>query len=93
MLDVPRARGVDWLEPGEHIYPEDLEAAEREQRVTFPIHVLALNATGVHLFDYLRFEEVVPVCEASGRWESLIVAAPLRIVGGTGSPLNPLAIF
>ena len=33
LLDVPRARGVSWLEPGEHIFSEDLEAAESEQGV------------------------------------------------------------
>ena len=34
-----------------------------------------------------------PRCEAEGRWEFLFVAAPLRVAGGTGSPLNPVAIF
>ena len=57
------------------------------------IHVLALNAMGIHLLDYLQFEELVPRCEQEGRWEFLFVAAPLRIEGGTGSPLNPIAIF
>ena len=61
--------------------------------MAFPIHVLALNAMGVHLLDYLQFEDVAPHCEATGRWEFLFVAAPLRIVRGTGSPLNPIAIF
>src|SRR5207237_2712395 len=28
LLDVPRARGVPWLEPGENVFREDLEAAE-----------------------------------------------------------------
>jgi kynurenine formamidase len=51
------------------------------------------NAMGVHLLDYLQFEDVVRHCEAVGRWEFLFVAAPLRIVGGTGSPVNPTAIF
>jgi kynurenine formamidase len=158
LLDVPRARGVPWLEPGDHIFREDLETAEREQGVTvaqgdillvrtghsrrlaergpwdtatakaglhptvapflaerriavlgsdgnsdtapsstegvaFPIHVLALNAMGVHLLDYLQFEDLVAACERTGRWEFLFVTAPLRIVGGTGSPLNPTAIL
>ena len=158
LIDVPRTRGVPWVEPGEHIFREDLEAAERAQGVRveagdillvrtghtrrlaelgpwntpeakaglhpraasfladrcvaalgsdgnsdtapsttegvgFPIHVLALNALGVHLLDYLQFEDVAPRCEAAGRWEFLFVAAPLRITGGTGSPLNPIAIF
>jgi kynurenine formamidase len=158
LLDVPRVRGVPWIEPGEHIFREDLDAAEREQGVSvragdillvrtghtrrltevgpwntpeakaglhpttalflaerriaalgsdgnndtapsttegvaFPMHVLAINAMGVHLLDYLQFEDVVPHCERTGRWEFLFVAAPLRIVGGTGSPLNPIAVF
>ncbi len=48
---------------------------------------------GLHLIDYLQFEDLVPACERAGRWEFLFVAAPLRIVGGTGSPLNPIAIL
>jgi kynurenine formamidase len=61
--------------------------------VGFPIHVLALTAMGVHLLDYLQFEDLVAACERAERWEFLFVAAPLRIVGGTGSPLNPIAIL
>jgi kynurenine formamidase len=33
LLDVPRARGVPWLEPGEHVTANDLAAAERDQQV------------------------------------------------------------
>src|SRR6185295_18974888 len=130
--------------PGEHVFPEDLEAAERDQGVSvdeggillvrtghgrrlreigawdtttakaglhptampfvserhesalgsdgnsdtapsttegvaFPIHVLALNAMGVHLFDYLNLEDLAAACERAERWEFLFVAAPLRI--------------
>jgi kynurenine formamidase len=61
--------------------------------VAFPIHVLTLNAMGVHLFDYLQIEDVARHCESVGRWEFLFVAAPLRIPRGTGSPVNPTAIF
>jgi len=158
LLDIPRTRGVRWLEPGEYVVPDDLEAAERAQAVSvdvgdillvrtghmrrliefepwdtrtakaglhptaalflaerriaalgsdgnndtapsttersaLPLHVLAINAMGIHLLDYLQFEDVVPHCEATGRWEFFFVAAPLRLVGGTGSPLNPIAIF
>jgi len=55
--------------------------------------VLALNAMGVHLLDYLQFEDLAAVCERERRWEFLFATAPLRIVGGTGSPLNPTAVF
>jgi kynurenine formamidase len=158
LIDVPRVRGVPWLQPGEHVYPEDLEEAERAEGVRagpgdillvrtgyarrisehppwdtrmakpglhpttasflaersvaalgcdgnsdtapsttegidFPIHVLALNAMGVHLLDYLQLEDLVRRCEAERRWEFMFAASPLRVVGGTGSPLNPIAIF
>jgi kynurenine formamidase len=68
-------------------------APSTTEGVGFPMHVLALNAMGVHLLDYLRLEDVAQHCEAVGRWEFLFAAAPLRVGGGTGSPINPTAIF
>jgi len=68
-------------------------APSSTEGVDFPIHVLALNAMGIHLLDYLQLEDLLGACERIGRWEFLFVAAPLRITGGTGSPLNPLAVF
>ena len=61
--------------------------------IDFPVHVLTLNAMGLHLLDYLQFEGLLAACERLSRWEFLFVAAPLRVVGGTGSPLNPIAIL
>ena len=46
LLDVPRLRGVPWLEPGEHVFREDLEAAEREQGVTVGRGDILLVRTG-----------------------------------------------
>jgi kynurenine formamidase len=60
--------------------------------VEFPVHVLAINAMGLHLLDYLEFDDLVPLCEAAGRWSFLCVIAPLRLHRGTGSPVNPIAI-
>jgi kynurenine formamidase len=68
-------------------------APSTTEGVGFPIHVLAIAGLGIHLLDYLQLEDVRSKCEAAGRWEFLLVAAPLRIVGGTGSPLNPIATF
>ena len=34
LLDIPRLKKIEWLEPGEAIFPEDLDAAEKEQRFT-----------------------------------------------------------
>lgn len=61
--------------------------------VAFPVHVLAINALGLHLLDYLQFDDLLPVCQAAGRWSFLCVIAPLRLPGGTGSPVNPIAIL
>jgi kynurenine formamidase len=61
--------------------------------IGFPIHVLAVNAMGLYLMDYLDFEPLTTVCAALDRWDFLFVVAPLRIPGGTGSPVNPIAIF
>jgi kynurenine formamidase len=61
--------------------------------VDFPVHVLALNALGVHLLDYLQFEDLAAVCEHRRRWSFLTVIAPLRLPGATGSPANPIAIL
>ncbi len=34
LLDIPKIRGTEWIEPGDAIHPEDLDAAERDHRVT-----------------------------------------------------------
>ena len=57
--------------------------------VAFPVHVLAVNALGLHLLDYLQFTDLA----AAGRWSFLCVIAPLRLPTGTGSPVNPIAIL
>ena len=68
-------------------------APSSTEGVGFPIHVLAIVAMGIHLLDYLQFEDLRATCESKRRWEFLFVAAPLLIVGGTGSPVNPIAVF
>jgi kynurenine formamidase len=158
LLDIPRLRGTDWVEPGDEVRSDELEAAERDQDVRvgsgdillvrtghnrrldelgswdttrskaglhasaaefltkrqvavlgtdtnsdtapsrtegvpFPMHVLAVNAMGLHLLDYLQLDPLAHTCERVGRWEFLCIIAPLRIPGGTGSPVNPVAVF
>ena len=158
LLDIPRTRGVRWLEPGDHVTADDLAAAETTQDVhigqgdllfvrvghrrrrnelgpwdvararaglhptalellaerqiavlgsdgnsdaaasavdgvDLPVHVLAINALGLHLLDYLQLEDLADVCEGLRRWSFLCVIAPLRLRAGAGSPVNPIAIF
>ncbi|MER6789596.1 cyclase family protein [Streptomyces sp. NPDC000658] len=158
LLDVPRLRGVPWLEPGDHVTAGDLAAAEGAQGVRvregdlllvrvghrrrraalgawdaasrrtglhptalefladrrvavlggdgnndtapsstdgvgFPVHVLAIHAMGLHLLDYLQFEDLARACESEGRWSFLCVIAPLGLPDATGSPVNPIAVL
>ena len=158
LLDIPRLRGVPWLEPGDHVTTDDLTAAELAQEVhigqgdllfvrvghrrrrnelgawdtaqaraglhpaalellaerrigalgsdgnndtaascvegvDFPVHALAVNAMGLHLLDYLHLESLTAACEDLRRWSFFCVIAPLRFPAGTGSPVNPIAIF
>ena len=57
------------------------------------MHVLAINAMGMHLLDYLDLDALAERCAATHRASFLCVVAPLRLREGTGSPVNPIAIF
>ena len=46
LLDVPRSRGVRWLEPGDHVTVDDLLAAERDQGVRVGRGDIALVRVG-----------------------------------------------
>jgi kynurenine formamidase len=68
-------------------------APSAAEGVDFPVHVLAVNAMGLHLMDWLQFDDLAAVCEELSRWSFLCVIAPLRLRAATGSPVNPIAIF
>ena len=61
--------------------------------VNSPIHLLMLHSMGVHMLDNLDLEELSQKAKELKRWDFLITFAPLAVEGGTGSPLNPIAIF
>lgn len=58
-----------------------------------PLHALVLVGLGMPIFDNLDLDAVAAQAQRRGRWEFLLTAAPLRVRGGTGSPLNPIAVF
>lgn len=58
-----------------------------------PLHRLAIVAMGVNIFDNLDFERAIVEARRLNRYAFLFMAAPLRVEQGTGSPLNPLAVF
>lgn len=62
------------------------EAAPGE--LNMAAHVELIVKAGVFIFEMLDLRELAD----SGAREFLFVAAPLRLSGGTGSPVNPLAL-
>jgi len=53
-----------------------------------PVHRLLLVEYGVHIIEVMNLSGLA----AAGVHEFLFVLAPLKIVGGTGSPVRPLAV-
>jgi kynurenine formamidase len=158
LYDIPRLKGVPYLEPGTRIFPEDLEAWEKKAGVKagpgdallvrwgrwtrraqlgpWPIdegsagldnsvipwlrkrdvallgwetpgympqppgdlprialHDFALAILGIHLLDRADFDALSETAAAQNRWEFMLTVAPLPIPKGTGSPVNPIAMF
>ncbi|MDQ1082726.1 MULTISPECIES: cyclase family protein [Microbacterium] len=58
-----------------------------------PVHILALTALGVPLLDNLDLEQLSVVAAEENRYEFLFTVAPLLVPAGTGSPVNPTAVF
>ena len=61
--------------------------------VRAPLHQIGIVAMGLTLIDNCDLEALGDACERFGRWEFLLTVAPLRIQAGTGSPVNPIAVF
>jgi kynurenine formamidase len=57
------------------------------------LHLIFLWRHGIYLAELLWLEELAETLRAAGRTEFLFVAAPLAIEGGTGSPINPVAVL
>ena len=159
LVDIPRLRGLPYLEPGTPIYVEDLEAWEEQTGVRISsgdalfirtgvwarreaegpwlrgrarggrsaglhpsvipwlkerdvallgsdhpayvapsnlpgaVHDFAVLYLGIHMMDNCDLEALGAAAAERDRWEFLLMLAPLAIPGGTGSPLNPLAVF
>lgn len=158
LYDIPRLKGVPYLEPGTRITVEDLEAWEaqagvrvgpgdaflvrwgrwarqdalgpfdtgreaagldnhvipwlRERDVAIAgwetpgyaprpegdlprtaLHDFALTILGIQILDRADFQALAEAAAARNRWEFMVTIAPLPIPNGTGSPVNPIAMF
>lgn len=58
-----------------------------------PVHAVGIVAMGLWLVDNCDLEALRAACERFDRWTFHLAVAPLRVAGGTGSPVNPLATF
>jgi kynurenine formamidase len=58
-----------------------------------PVHALAVAAMGVPLLDNLDLEALSAASASTGRYEFLLLVAPLNIPGATGSPVSPVAVL
>ena len=158
LIDIPRLKGVPYLEPGTAIYQEDVEAWEKQARVkvgpgdaillrtgrwarrekmgawpvgqsaagfhasiatwlkardvafvgsdaasevmpsgvegvNLPVHTLIITALGINILDNQDLERLAETAARLKRWEFQLVINPVPVTGGTGSPLNTLAVF
>jgi kynurenine formamidase len=95
--DFSREPGPD-LEAGRWLAEQDLCAVGADnfafelmpsghERV-FPVHELLLRDCGVPIFEGLDLDAIA----AASAYEFLFVAIPLPLVGGTASPVDPIAI-
>lgn len=85
----PGLEGARWLSERK-IFAAGSETApfEAVPNPAMPVHVHLLVEKGIHIIECLNLEEL----SASGAREFLFVAAPLRILGGTASPIRPIAL-
>ena len=57
-----------------------------------PFHVCAIPNMGLTLGEIFHLEDLAADCAADGRYEFLLVAPPLPVTRGVGTPINPYAI-
>lgn len=80
--------GAKWLARHRMAFTGSDTTAYEKMPANLPVHVFLLNQKGVQLLEMLNLEEI-----ARDRvYEFLFVALPLKIIGGTASPVRPIAI-
>ena len=72
--------------------PNDVVPSSYE-RLARPVHQVSLVAMGLWFIDNCNLEELAAACVNMHRWEFLLCISPLEIQYGTGSLVNPIAVF
>lgn len=79
----------DLLESGATGMPSRL----REGMDAIPMHEICIPFMGMPMLDNADLEALAATCAELGRYEFMLCVAPLVVKGGTGSPVNPIALF
>jgi kynurenine formamidase len=86
----PGLEGAKWLaERGVFAAGSDTAPFEFTPSPEMNVHVHLLVEKGIHIIECLNLEEL----SASGATEFVFLALPLKIRGGTGSPIRPIALI
>ncbi|MBS1677718.1 MAG: cyclase family protein [Actinobacteria bacterium] len=56
------------------------------------VHMILIRDMGMTLGEIFDFDELAADCVADGTWEFFFCGPPLKVTGGVGTPINPLAI-
>ena len=82
----------DLLDAGQQGLGHGLPRPDGET-VGVPIHEIVIPWMGMPLLDNANLDDLADACAEAGRYEFLLMVAPLRVHGGTGSPVNPIAVL
>lgn len=66
--------------------------SDSETGVQIPLHCALLRNLGVLFTEIAALDSLAEDCANDGQWNFLYAAAPLKVVGGTAAPVNPVAI-
>jgi kynurenine formamidase len=57
-----------------------------------PLHQVAIPHIGLFIGEMWDLDALADACAADGHYDFFLTAAPLRITGAVGAPVNPLAV-
>lgn len=89
---------VEWFQEREvPLYGTDTMGNEQTRSTRTgtvqPLHPAFITRLGLTLVEMLWLEDLARHCDASKQYRFFLVVSPLKVVGGAGSPVNPLAIL
>ncbi len=71
----------------------DVAPLENFDRWASAYHAVGIPYLGLPLIDNAELDTLAEMCEKEKRWEFFVTIAPWNLVGGTSSPINPIAVF